>query len=209
MNTRILIPAAGFGKRVGSPPAKELLPHPKTGKPMITEAVELAKSFGEPLVLTRADKKELIEYMTKNKIEFEIIDETREWPDTILAAKEYWLDANIVLLPDTEFLPTSLPKKLVEGLEIDNTSVTFGTFKVNDFSNWGMIDPAAKTLCIADKPSINKNNSIAWGLIAFRIEVGEPLFQAISDSNKDRLWKETGINYKTYELEYFNDFTRS
>lgn len=208
MNSRILIPAAGFGKRVGSPIAKELLPHPKTGRPMIAETVDKAGGLGSPLVITRAEKRDLIEYLAKNNIEYQVIDETREWPDTILAAKKYWLDTNLILLPDTDYSPISITSLLLNVLDFSETTVSLGVFKVDDFNNWGMIDLDSDTLCIADKPSFNKNNTLAWGLIAFCYSNGDTLFQAISNSNKDKLWKETGLKYKFFKLEHFSDLTR-
>lgn len=206
MNTRIIIPAAGFGKRVGSPPAKELFPHPQTGKPLIEEALLKAKTVGAPLVITRSDKTALIDYLVEQNVEHQLIDATREWSNTVLASEPYWLENNLLLLPDTDFTPLSILPNLIEGLK--NHPVTLGVFPVQDASSWGMIKGDEKKLMIADKPRMGFSHIQAWGLIGFKKDVGVKLFSALAESNVDGSWKKTDLDFKTYKLANFVDLTR-
>lgn len=206
MNTRIIIPAAGFGKRVGSPPAKELFPHPTSGKPLIEEALLKAKTVGQPLVITRPDKTELIEYLKQHSVDYYLIDATREWPNTVLLSQPHWLENNLLLLPDTDFLATIILSQLLEGLQ--TSPVTLGVFPVVDSGNWGMIKSDEHKLMIADKPRMGFSEMLAWGLIGFKKNVGEKLFSAISESNQDGSWKKTDLDYSVYKLMNFVDLTR-
>lgn len=207
MNTRIIIPAAGFGKRVGSPPAKELFPHPKTGNPLIEEALKKARSVGTPLVITRPDKTELIEYLKATNTQYHLIGATREWPITVLASEPFWLEKNVLLLPDTDFNSASqIINELIQGLE--KNSVTLGVFPVQDSSVWGMIKNDERKLMIADKPRMGFSSMQAWGLIGFNKAAGNKLFTAIAESNVDGSWKKTDLDYSTYKLSGFADLAR-
>ncbi len=90
----ILIPAAGYGTRMGSPPAKEILHAPDTQSPLIERALSLTKKLGcRAHVITRKEKTSLIEYVidysNHNHLEttIQIVNPTREWPEAEVRAR--------------------------------------------------------------------------------------------------------------------------
>ena len=57
----VVIPAAGFGSRMGNPVAKEMLTNPGTGLKFVNLSLQQAKNMGAKIILiTRKEKKELI-----------------------------------------------------------------------------------------------------------------------------------------------------
>lgn len=91
----VLIPAAGFGKRVGSPSAKELLPD-EDGQPIIAWALrQVAKRGWHAHVITRPAKQPLLEYLEKQKnnglsLSIQLIEGSSEWPDSLLQSRQHW-----------------------------------------------------------------------------------------------------------------------
>lgn len=214
-NISILFPCAGYGRRMGSPPAKELLPHPRTGKPMIETAMEPFAGFRR-VIATRPDKKELIAWCALRNIETLLIPETREWPDSVLASREVWSEKNLLVLPDTDYQPREIPFQLLESL--DRVEVAFATFNPPDLQNWGLIEKSENGFLISDKPcelrdcGIGKDDDLgtrAWGLIAFRKEIGVSLFSKISEANRDKQWKTISEPCELHSLQDFSDMTRA
>lgn len=205
-NTSILFPCAGYGRRMGSPPAKELLPHPRTGKPMIETALEPFADF-RCVVATRAGKKELIDWCAERNVETLLIPETREWPDSVLASREAWSEKNLLVLPDTDYQPREIGFQLLESLE--RVAVSFATFNPPDLQNWGLIEKLENNFLISDKPCELRREARAWGLIAFRKEIGVSLFSRISEANRDKEWKTIQEPCKLHVLQSFLDLTRS
>lgn len=207
-NVSVIIPCAGFGRRMGSPPAKELLPHPTSAKPLIQAAIErFADLDARLVVVTRAEKKELIEWCAKQpRVEVLQIEATREWPDSVLASQNFWSERNLLLLPDTDFSPESAPLQLLE--DLNQVDVAFASFPVADKRNWGLFLSTAGGFSVADKPELVRPESQAWGLIAFSNRVGRSLFSTISNANRDRRWHSMEHSMTARSLDWFKDLTR-
>lgn len=209
MNTRakLIIPAAGYGRRVGSPEAKELLPSAVDGVPLIGFCLGLAKEldFGVH-VITREDKKSLIDFLRAREIEAQIIGPTAEWPATILASQNYWNEKNIVILPDTRFAPKNILENI--NLELDTSDVVFATFKTENCSTWGTVRSVSpESFEIWEKPFEN-NHRQAWGIFGFRKAVGQRLLDVFLNSTLEKRPIQLDLKYKVLDLESFVDLTR-
>ncbi len=215
-----LIPAAGFGKRVGEPPAKEMLIDPENQKPLIDWSLQLAVDLGlKPVVITRESKTSLISYLEKywrsRGVAIHLVSHSKEWPDSILQSEVLWGAINLMLLPDTRFKPTSLVEDLIRDCE-KNKDASFGYFRTNEsLDTWGVLDwRESRTLKICEKPKIlSKNfspqdNIAPWGLISFKKEVGKNLFSDLLKSNQSHEWFDFKNSYSLHELNSFRDITR-
>lgn len=238
MNLKIIIPAAGYGTRMGSVSAKELFPHPRSGIPFLLEAIQKHQALRAPFhIISRKDKVELNEFIlalqkastlhresilrqdfspSKDSIdvpiELQCIEPSKEWPDTILQSKPFWAEWNLLVLPDADYGPLVTLKQFEEFQNLNPPhSALFFTFHVEDSSTWGMVRCATDFFEVVEKPQFNSNLNVkdnAWGLILFNRKIGEELFSALLESNVDHLWKR--IEGKAYEisLDYFEDLTR-
>lgn len=199
---RCIIPAAGFGTRMGMKPdqSKEMLPDPNNKhKPIIAWALELCKVFNmEPIVLTREDKKDLRQYLFNKGVEFIDVKPEGEWYDTVLESKQYWKDNNLLLLPDTRFDRLTCIKEIQIGLELGNKAV-IALHGVIDPSKWGII----KDYMLFEKPKHLKGKQWAWGLMGFTKFEGECIFTAMNYNTPFYL-ENTGFTY----LNKFEDITR-
>jgi dTDP-glucose pyrophosphorylase len=204
----ILIPAAGFGTRVGSPEAKELLPDP-SGQPLIESALGQAQARGWPVhVITRAEKKSLIEYLRRRsglEISIQLIRPSREWPDTLLLSKEHWRQRNILCLPDTRFSPESAIDQLVQS----PAELAAAVFDTSDASTWGVLRslPTGQ-LEICEKPRDHRPGQKAWGLLAFTPSAGHQLLNAQLASTLDHQWRTLDFSHEFIDLDWFKDLTR-
>lgn len=202
---RMIIPCAGFGTRMSMNPnqSKELLLY--QGKPLIENALQLAQIFNiKPLVITRIEKQDLIQYCAENDIETQIIDVRGEWADTILQSKPWWEEDNILVLPDTVFDPAhDTIYDILEGLELGNNAV-IALHDVKDVSQWGYVT----NYTITEKPQFITRGIVsgnAWGVIGFKKTYGEELFSAMTKRNNALQLKNVGFTY----LEGFRDLTRT
>lgn len=210
MSTKVLLPAAGYGTRVKAKSAsgKELLIDPVTNKPLIDWATRKAWNADmECLVISRSDKTDLNEYIGTGCYHAKLLtlepEKLNEWPDTILAAKDEWADLNIMVLPDTRFFsPEVVLRQMEQSLMMLEASFAVFTVEDSEQSKFAMFDGKH----IAEKPTEAVPGALAIGLIAFRKEVGEQLFTALSNKNN---WHElkcwTGISVN---LPWFKDITR-
>lgn len=209
----VVLPAAGYGTRMGSPPAKEMLINPKTGKKFIQFSLEQAKIIGADVVLIlRKEKQELkiwvTEFCEQNDIFLRVLEiqPTAEWPETVLASESYWGDYNILLLPDTDWQPLNLLKTLVDTLLTEKLDIIYAVFKTEKL-NWGFVKAAA-VLQLCEKPTANLVSFSAWGIIGFTKAVGNALFKAHLDSTFDHQIKSLKFKTKTIDMSEFNDRTR-
>ncbi|PIS11108.1 MAG: hypothetical protein COT73_05870 [Bdellovibrio sp. CG10_big_fil_rev_8_21_14_0_10_47_8] len=212
----VLIPAAGFGTRVGSPEAKELLPGPG-GLPLIQNSLDQARKRGWPVhVITRAAKKNLIQFLENYKmqhqmeISIQLVEPTKEWPDSVLSSRPYWRKINLMILPDTDYEPKSIWDDLVQSLRQGLAHVAAGVFEVQDFSVWGVLgataDPSSFKVC--EKPQNTETGNQAWGILAFTLEAGQDLLQAQLKSTQDHAWREIQHPLSRHSLSSFQDLTR-
>jgi hypothetical protein len=186
--TKLLVPAAGFGKRVGSPTAKELLILKNEVKPLIEWSLELSKKYQLPaVIISREDKVDLNNYLAsisrKYMLEICLITSSQEWPDTILQAEAHWAEKNIVMLPDTRFGPEVILEKMNTILTKDR--FVFATFEAEILNTWGVIRNDKNKSFIAEKPNVYKTTDQAWGLFGFQKDSGKKLLTAMLQSKGD------------------------
>lgn len=276
---KMIIPAAGFGRRMGSPEVKELL-HDECGHPLIDHAVSLAVKMNISFhIISRPGKiklKNYLEsksYLVKTDWTYQEIESSKEWPDSVLQAKPFWGDRNVLVLPDTRWEPVNIVEKVL----FSNQDLSLAVFSPPDLNNWGVIDQirerqeviglekigsstdkilrtqkrinhenfqvtqenqipnsinkdkfnpihlnqqagqqipslfddnSARQLVIADKPIEWSDKAVAWGLIGFRREVGESVFQSILDSYFDKKFRNLPQKTELFELKKFRDLGR-
>lgn len=197
MNIRTLIPASGFGTRIGMSPnqSKELLLDPKDNRPLIEWCLDVAIN---PLIIVRKEKQDLIDYCSKNNIEYIIVDNTKEWPDTVLRSECFWDDRNILMLPDVRY---NNKEDVIKQITDSYKSLTFGVHEVDDVSKWGHV-------CLGhtqEKPNVN-TSGYAWGVISFDREIGQELFTSYLNKT---VYKYDINDVKYVKLENFKDITRN
>lgn len=207
----VLLPAAGFGTRVGSPNSKEILKGPGGG-PLIETALKQAQLRGWPVhVITRKEKTELIQYLERYRkdneleIEIQIIEPSKEWPDSILRSRAYWRPRNLLCLPDTIFSPLGIWDSLVQS----QVELSVAVFQPHDFSKWGVIKLSESGVEICEKPQTNHEGMRAWGLMSFQPKAGEVLLKAQLESTFNHQWYPLDLKAELFSLDQFEDLTRS
>lgn len=201
---KALIPCAGYGTRMRMQPheAKELLPD-EEGNPTIEWSLNICKKYNiEPVIITRSEKLEFIEYLKNNNINY-IIGGGESTGESILNAKEQWGDYNIVILPDTRFdYPETLFHDMLKGMKLGN-DCTFALFNVEDHHNWGVVCDNT----FYEKPKkifTQEDNALAWGLFGFKKSYGETLLTNYNITSEPL--KLTNPGY--YFIENFRDISR-
>ena len=211
----MILPAAGFGRRVGSPEAKEMLMvRGLRGQrePMIAYALRVARRHHLAThVIVRKEKKSLIEYLKQcsrnQEISWQIVRPTKEWPDTVLASEKFWRRKNIVCLPDTRFRPQKIVQKM--NVELDRHAVVWSVFRARDLRSWGVVDAAAKQH--AEKPQAWHSTARPWGLFGFQKAYGRRVLSSLLASTLaegDAKWRELRFRQKVCGLEGFWDLAR-
>lgn len=162
----VIIPAAGWGTRVGTPPAKELLAHPKYPQhSFLEQALAICKSMdADPLVVSRVSKSVLNNWLKLNlpSSSFLIIEHSTEWTDTLLQTAHLWRRKNILMLPDTHWQPLAAINSLI--LALDQNHLALLLHQVTDPQHWGMVS----THHILEKPQQPIAPYMgAWGLVGF------------------------------------------
>lgn len=205
--TRLILPSAGFGTRVGAPysSGKELMEDPVTKAPLIKYMLDLALWLKFPVtIISRPDKVEFNRYILSNYPSVELLirsDLAGEWPDTILKSEAYWSDHNIVLLPDTRF---SYPLATVKAIskQLFSRKLAFGIFDIKEEDSYKFAVLKGNKAC--EKPDIWGSKQ-AIGIFGFRKSVGKQLFSGFSS----RKWFELDAEPGIIELEWFKDITRN
>lgn len=206
----VLLPAAGFGTRVGSPNAKEIMQGPD-GRPLIEKALKQALARHWPVhLITRKEKTSLIQYLNEFKIStglelhIQLIEPSREWPESILKSKSFWRSRNLLCLPDTDFSPNDIWDRLVAS----ESPISAAVFQPKDFSTWGVLRKTQKGTEICEKPRELKTEMQAWGLLSFTPDAGETLLQAQLESTFHHQWIEIPYQSEFLNLDSFEDLTR-
>lgn len=202
---RLILPCAGFGTRMNMPVnlSKELLPNPETNSPLIDWHVENAKENGlDVLVVTRDEKKDLIQYCVKNNINLLVVKPEGEWTKTIAKAYQNGFnDYNVVALPDTVYYPKEALGEIAQ-LVKNTGNFTFGTFPVDDASKWCVTEGDA----VFEKSHVLQGNYFsAIGLFGFAREAGLDLFTSLAETGTFKL--PTKANHVS--LDIFRDLTRT
>lgn len=207
--THVIIPAAGFGKRVGLSKSKELLYYKSEKFKIIEWSLRLCKKYEMlPVVISRKDKQDLNTFLSSygSELKLCLVEASEEWTHSVCLSVDYWADKNILLLPDSRFAPVHILKKIDQSLR--KFDLSFATFKVQDPAQWGIVLP--RDLEIAEKPSKITKQFLAWGLIGFKKQAGLSLFEDLRISSKDRIFKKIKTqNVDFIPLESYQDITRS
>jgi dTDP-glucose pyrophosphorylase len=209
----MIIPAAGFGLRVGRPAAKELLPD-SSGEPLILWWLQRAAEIEANVhLITRYEKQVLVDFVSqaceKMNLNFSVqrIESSKEWPDTVLQSEKFWSEKNILVLPDTRFEPVRILKEISSALE--SFEIVTAVFSVENPELWGMTRQSQHhQFEICDKPARTPEGALAWGLLGFQKQAGALLFQSILDSYFDKKWKLISKKNLSLGLEKFEDLTR-
>lgn len=205
----VIVPAAGFGRRVGSPESKEMLIW--QGEVLIDQVFKVAKSLKAKLIVaTRREKLSLIQYLKsqayfKQYGELVFVEATREWPETVLSTEAYYSEKNLLILPDTRWQPFEIYKDMLRAL--DEVDLSIATHSVEDMQYWGGLQKSDEQLNV-DEKSLS-GPGWAWGLLAFRKAIGRPLFQAqLQSTLAQRRVVLHGVSSKEFLVHEFQDVTR-
>ncbi len=197
---KAIIPSAGYGTRMSMKPneSKEMLID-STGKPVIQYSLDLCSKYGlEPIIITRKEKTDLINYVQGNAT-LHIIEPFGEWPDTVLSSSKLWGKRNILILPDTRFSPDSVLQDISDQLALGCKSVT-AYHNVTDPTKWCVIDNYKLT----EKP-LASNSSAALGLIGFEAIEGHHIFNGLKRRSEPVDLIDAGF----VRLDSFIDITRT
>lgn len=218
MNSKItlLIPAAGYGTRVGSPPSKELMLDGQQ-EPLIDFSLRLAKKRDWRVhVITRADKVQLIQYLEtkwrpqfKQQLSVQQILGSSEWPDTLLQSEPCWTQVNLIALPDTVFSPESILDEMARLLALGKCELVYaGTWQEN-LMHWGAVrfSEQQTSVTLLEKCSTDQNGW-AWGLMGFDKAVGVEVLKAHLTSTLTRTPVEMAVRAELINLSRFQDLTR-
>ncbi len=211
----VIIPAAGMGTRMGSPPhGKEMLPEPNNQmRPLIDWSIQHALDAGHRVVLITND----IKYQLRNhvrqmfpKVEHCILGHVPgDWADSVIASASMWGDVNLLMLPDVRFEPIEYIKELPSYID-EYVPVAFGLqkIKLDEVNKFGIVD-------IAGRKTVEKPDSFnpgpldiwgAWSLIAFEPVVGLQLFATYSERGK---WLQLPKGSVSIFCNWSKDITRS
>lgn len=197
---KAILPCAGYGTRMRMKlnESKELLI--RNGIPLIEYHLNICKMFDlDPIIITRKEKTDLLDYCLKNGIQTKIIEPQGEWPSTVLSSSDLWDENNILLLPDSVFEPVETILDIKKGLLLGNNAV-MALHDVEDISKWGSI----KDYQFTEKRKLQEPGK-AWGIIGFKKDYGLTLFKRMETPNfPTPLW-DTGFVY----LDSFKDVTRT
>ncbi len=211
---KCIIPSAGYGTRMNCKlnESKELMIDPVTGKYLIDYSLDLCYKYNiEPIVISRIEKEDLNSYLRSKEVEHIVLKKPgKEWAETVLKSQGLWAEKNILLLPDTRFTPESRFDDIK--YQIDHGSkLVLGVHEVPEMSQnkWGIVASNG----IYEKPNIKLDQyrglgTTAWGIIAFRKEIGYNLFSRLSE-NHQFLWKDDLVNPAIFRLDSFVDITRT
>lgn len=198
---------------MGQPESKEMLAACGETAPMIQFALDLfAGDRFQIVVPTRSAKKNLIAFLQTfyPKVIIQLIEDSQEWPDTVLQTQPHWAAENILVLPDTRWKPESVVFDLLDVLK--TKSFAYSTFDAEKKMDWGVV--AQNPLSICDKPPQvllqPPENFKSWGHLAFRKTVGRQIFSSILASHRSRQFEMLSevSNCESLALQSFQDLTR-
>jgi hypothetical protein len=207
-----IIPSAGYGHRVGRPPAKELLPHPEfKSKSYLEVAIEICEEFNLfPLIISRQDKDALNQFVLEKLGPSHLLtlSKTDEWTDSVKQSLDFWGDKNLLLLPDVFFSPRGAIHNIL--MALNHNEMVLGIHKIEPTTSplWGVVDTIKGT--VWEKPtSVDAFQATAWGLIGFRGgKASKQFWIEYHLSFKEQRPVNLPTPFKFVELERFVDLTR-
>jgi len=178
-----ILPAAGFGTRIGLPYPKELLPIIYRPNQIIT-IIEtcllqfLVAGINEVVIVLRPEKDIIRDYLGDNYQGIEIRytyqqdKKTKEGlPDGILAAYELGKDHDIcvMLMPDVYLSDIHTTRSLINKLsEYSEAIAAVSVWRTNEPWRFGIVEfKKNELLSVVDKPK-NPVSDYHWGAVAFR-----------------------------------------
>lgn len=178
--------------------SKEMLFLNEEGAPCIDYALkQCAKNNLEPLIITREEKTDLIDYCVNLNIDCISIASKGEWVSTILSVCDFWDESNVLLLPDTRWTNEKALATIVKSKQ----DLCLGLHLVEDPENWGILSGDY----VIEKPKNLKGPHLAWGVIKFSKERGYDFFSELSSN--DGLAKAAPC--EIVNLGSFKDITRT
>jgi UTP-glucose-1-phosphate uridylyltransferase len=207
-----IIPAAGYGRRVGRPPAKELLPHPEVkSKSYIEVSIEICEEFHmSPLIISRKDKEVLNQFVLHRLGPSNLVtlSESEEWTDSVNQSGEFWGDKNLLLLPDVSFSPRNVIDQIL--MALDHNEIVLGIHTIDPATSplWGVVDKIKGT--VREKPTSEETfQSTAWGLMGFRgSKAAKQFWLDYHHSYKEQRAVELPTPFAFMDLDSFVDLTR-
>lgn len=185
------------------------------GRPLIDFALEQALKRNWPVhIITREEKQPLIQHLQAWKcrglqISWQFVSATKEWPETLLLSKPFWQERNLVVLPDTRYLPLDIWDQMQTQQDV-GVDVTYAVMESDDLksaSSWGVLRFEPFSLC--EKPrEVLPPRYFFWGLMLFRKHVGQDLLEAHFESTFDHQWKALQVKATQVRLIDFTDLTR-
>ena len=200
-----IIPCAGLGTRMNMKldESKEMLLDPYYGnKPVIQWTLDLCARNGiQPLIVTRKEKTDLIDYVKAQVAKTMVIEPDGEWMDTVYVAAHAnrYEDTSVLLLPDTRFSPAD---QVMRGMKADlalGAKISIAVHNVEDVSQWCEV----KEYTLIEKPKVQACGE-AFGLIAWRGAYILDIMENLSKNKWHRL-QDTSFQY----LNDFKDITRT
>jgi UDP-N-acetylglucosamine diphosphorylase/glucosamine-1-phosphate N-acetyltransferase len=151
---KVIILAAGHGKRMKSELPKVLIP--LHGKPLIAHILESVKKsgIGERPVIVVGQQRDLVMKTLGNDYEYVVQDQQLGTGHAVLIAQktlENNADQIIVLYGDHPFINSLTIKKLVEKQLESKATITMATVNLPDFQDWREIFYANFSRIIRDK----------------------------------------------------------
>ena len=210
-NLKMIIPAAGFGRRVGSPQSKEMLLGPD-GRPLISYALELAHTLGiQAHVISRTEKTSLKRYIYSLvdqgwDIFIQEVEPTKDWAESLLKSEPYWGFKNVLVLPDTRWSPENGLNLLIQDLQAND--LVYATFEVGQDRAFGFVQCEKGKTSIVEKPVEVVQDFSAWGIVGLSKQVGKQVFEAHVASTFDHQLRQLPISGKTIKFDNFLDLTR-
>lgn len=202
-----VIPAAGLGTRVGMKrhESKEMLYVKAEKQRVIDYSLKLCKKHGiRPIVVSREEKKDLNDYCTKKGVDVCLIDDSKEWADSVYQSNPYWGESNILIFPDTRWENSDATiKKIKFDMSRVGVRISLGVLEVEDMSKWCGLYYYNSTL-IEKHIHMKSTPGLAFGVIGFSKYAGLKTFEEIRVSGRVSIPPETQF----FELEGFKDITR-
>jgi len=166
----------------------------------------------EVIVITREDKIELIDYLKNKKdISTLIIKASKEWPETLLKVADSFGQQNLLYLPDTRFQPIAIVVKMLE--ELEHFPLVLAAFSPPDLDKFGCFLINNQNHRLFEKPAADyiqkhAHQLMAWGLLAFRGEIGLELFEKLLSSTLNKREEICSFTFKYHLLDEFKDLSR-
>jgi len=184
-----ILPAAGFGTRLGAPFPKELLPVAEHEGKLLTvlesNILQLANAGVEQAVIViRPEKQVIKDYLGFEKfgvhlsyVHQKTMLSKEGLPDAVVSAFTR-ADLCVMLMGDVYFTDPKVVKQLLDAMDARRKAVAgVSTWHTDQASRFGIVDSANRWVRgVVDKPQ-DRKLGWHWGAVAFRFGFWPVLFQ--------------------------------